>query len=166
MLSRDNSIVTLNTMVHLANPTFAHRFNQREYDDTNRFNSTYWRVKHTGDSICESLFTTRRIPRDLKCYPIKLWRLSVSLQSPVSISQASTNESEIRERPLARRYRVARTLYVIIHRGLCSRCSTRYTLASFSGTSAETDELAWRRTKTGRESRTKGMQKSVSVLAC
>lgn len=99
------------TTVHLVNPTF----DQREYD-TNRFNLTYRGVKHTGgDSIATASLFTRRISRDLKCSSIKLWRLSVSLRSLVSISQASANESEIRERPLTRRYRVARALYVIIH---------------------------------------------------
>lgn len=101
--------------MHLVNPTV----DQREYD-TNRFNTTYQGVKRTGegggrDSIATASLFTRRISRDLKCSSIKLWRLSVSLRSPVSISQASANESEIRERPLTRRYRVARALYVTIH---------------------------------------------------
>lgn len=36
------------TREYLVNPTSAHRFDQRDCADTNRFNSTYRRMKHTG----------------------------------------------------------------------------------------------------------------------
>ena len=105
-LLRDNSIVTIDERV-FDKSDFRSPFRPtRTRRSANRFNIS--KNETYGDSIATttSLFTTRRISRDLKGSPIKLWRLSISSRSRVSISQPSANESEIRERPLA--YRVAR----------------------------------------------------------